>query len=147
MTRRRKLLEIAAESPASGARFVGKNWGKHDTPPKNQNPDFQWLDFTRATIFYKPDFAIEDEQELKERKSRELAETFAKNWFCKKFTVPEKMNLAKKPEPNLSKLFLKPWSQFWEPDFAKKNASQKNELCQMKIFACQNFVWKPWSRF
>jgi len=27
MLRRRKLLEIAAESPASGARFVGKNWG------------------------------------------------------------------------------------------------------------------------
>ncbi len=147
MIRRRKLLEIAAESPASGARFVGKNWGKENTLPKNQNHAFNWLDFTRAIIFYKPDFAIEDEQELKERKSRELAETFAKNWFCKKFTVPEKMNLAKKPEPNLSKLFLKPWSQFWKPDFAKKNASQKNKLCQMKTFACQNFAWKAWSQF
>jgi len=27
MIRRRKMLENAAESPASGARFVGKNWG------------------------------------------------------------------------------------------------------------------------
>ena len=101
------MLEIAAESPASGARFVGKNWGKHDTPPKNQNPDFQWLDFTRAIIFYKPDFDIEDEQELKERKSRELAETFAKNWLYEKPTLPEKINLTKKPEPHLPKLLLK----------------------------------------
>jgi hypothetical protein len=38
MKRRGKLLEIAAESPASGARFVGKNWGEQDTLPKNQNP-------------------------------------------------------------------------------------------------------------
>ena len=110
------MLGMCAESPASGARFVGKNWGKKQTPPKNQNPAFQWLDFTRTTIFYKPDFAIEDEQELKERKSRELAETFAKTWLCEKFTLPEKMNLAKKPEPNLSKLLLKtlkPISETW----------------------------------
>ena len=107
MIRRRKLLEIAVESPASGARFVGKNWGKHDTPPKNQNHAFNWLDFTRTTIFYKPDFAIETEHELEKRQSRELAETFAKNWLCPKTTLPEKINLAKKPEPNLPKLLLK----------------------------------------
>ena len=89
---------MTAESPASGARFVGKNWGTQDTPPKNQNPDFQWLDFTRATNFYKPDFVLETETDLPKCQSRELAETFAKNWLCKKFTLPEKMNLAKKPE-------------------------------------------------
>ena len=41
MLRRRKRLGIAPESPASGARFVGKNWGKQDTPPKKQNPAFR----------------------------------------------------------------------------------------------------------
>ena len=77
MLRRRKRLENAAESPASGARFVGKNWGMQDAPPKKQNLAFRWLDFTRAIIFYKPDFAIETEHELEKRQSRELAETYA----------------------------------------------------------------------
>jgi len=96
---------MTAESPASGARFVGKNWGKHDTPPKNQNPDFQWLDFTRATIFYKPDFAIEDEQELKELKSRELAETFAKNWLCQKTKLARKNEPGEKARTKLTETF------------------------------------------
>ena len=107
MIRRRKLLEIVAESPASGARFVGKNWGTQDTLPKNQNHALNWLDFTRDIIFYKPDFAAEIEYEMKERQSRELAETFAKNWLYQKPTLPEKINLAKKPESNLPKVFLR----------------------------------------
>jgi hypothetical protein len=37
----RKMLENAADSHTSGARFVGKNWGKQPTPPKNQNPAFR----------------------------------------------------------------------------------------------------------
>jgi len=44
--------------------------------------------------------------------------------------LPEKMNLAKKPEPNLLKLLPKKRSRFWEPDFAKKNASQKKRTLQ-----------------
>ena len=84
---------MCAESPASGARFVGKNWGKQDTPPKNQNPDFQWLDFTRATIFYKPDFVLENTTNLPKRQSRGLAKTYAK-----KLTLP-KTDFARKNEP------------------------------------------------
>ena len=53
-----------------------------------------WLDFTRATIFYKPDFTNETNFELQERQSRELAETFAENWLC------EKNKLARKNEPD-----------------------------------------------
>jgi len=37
MIRRVELLEIAADSPASGARFVGKNWIEPNTPNENQN--------------------------------------------------------------------------------------------------------------
>ena len=77
------MLEIAAESPASGARFVGKNWGKHDTPPKNQNPDFQWLDFTRATIFYKPDFALKMSKNWKNGKAENLLKPLLKPDFAK----------------------------------------------------------------
>ena len=53
---------------------------------------------------------------LTKTQSRELAETHAKNWLCEKFTLPEKMNLAKKPELNLPKLLLKtlkPISETW----------------------------------
>jgi len=59
MLRRRKLLEIAAESPASGARFVGKNWGKRTRRLKTKTtpltdlilhaPQF----FTSPTLFWK----------------------------------------------------------------------------------------------
>ena len=90
------MLEIAAESPASGARFVGKNWGKQHTPPKNQNPTLQWLDFTRTTIIYKPDFAVENEHGLKERQSPGLAETNAeKNELAKKFLCQKKWTWQK----------------------------------------------------
>jgi hypothetical protein len=37
MIRRRKLLEIAAESPASGARFVGQPAGLPELLPKKDN--------------------------------------------------------------------------------------------------------------
>ena len=77
-----------------------------------QNHALNWLDFTRTLIFYKPDFVLENEIDLPKRQSRELAETFAKNWLCQKWTLPEKINLAKKPEPNLPKLLLKKYSQF-----------------------------------
>jgi hypothetical protein len=40
------------------------------------------------------------------------------------------MNLAKKPEPNLSKLLLKKSSQFRKPDLVKKNTSQKKWILQ-----------------
>ena len=83
-----------------------------DSPPKNRNPVLLWLDFTRATFFYKPDFILENTFEMEECQSQELAETFAKKWLCEKLPLPEKMNLAKKPELNLSKLLLKNWSQF-----------------------------------
>jgi hypothetical protein len=108
--------------------------------PKNQNPALPWLDFTRTAIFYKPDFAIEIDHELKERQSQELAKTHAKTWLCKPWFMPEKINLAKKPEPNLPKLLLKLWSQFWRPDFAENNLCGKNELCQMKLLAYQNLT-------
>ena len=117
MIRRRKLPENATESPASGARFVGKNWGKHDTPPKNQNHAFNWLDFTRTTIFYKPDFDFGKHDWLTKTQSWELAETFAKKIdFAKSGLCQKKTNLAKKPELNLPKLFLKilkPISETW----------------------------------
>jgi hypothetical protein len=57
--------------------------------------------------------------------SRELAETFAEKLTLRKITLPEKMNLAKKPEPNLPKLSLKKCSRFQKPDFAEKSVSQK----------------------
>ena len=66
-------------------------------------PCLNWLDFTRATIFYKPDFAMGTETELKERQSRELAQTFAKNWLYEKATLPEKINLTKKARTKLAK--------------------------------------------
>jgi hypothetical protein len=73
------MLEICAESPASGARFVRCVRFEQDLPPKNQNPALRRLDFTRGIIFYKPDFANETNFELEKRQSRELAKTFAKN--------------------------------------------------------------------
>jgi hypothetical protein len=47
------------------------------------------------------------------------------------------MSLTKKPEPNLPKRLLKKCSRFQKPDFTKKSASRKNELCQTKPLACQ----------
>ena len=69
-------------------------------PPKNQNHAHNWLDFTRATNFYKPDFVLETETDLPKCQSRELAETLAENWLYKKVTLPEKASLAKKPKLN-----------------------------------------------
>ncbi len=86
------MLENAAESPASGARFVRCVRIEQDLPPKNQNPAFHWLDFTRDTNFYKPDFAIETEHELEERQIPGLAETYAE-----KLTL-RKVNFAKTNE-------------------------------------------------
>ena len=110
-------------------------------------PCLNWLDFTRATIFYKPDFAMGTETELKERQSRELAQTFAKNWLCQKVTLPEKMNLAKKPEPNLPKLLLKKSSQFRKPDLVKKNTSQKKWTLQNETVCLQKLWPKTVSQF
>ena len=67
--------------------------------------------------------------------------------LCQKVSLPEKINLAKKPEPNLLKLLLKKCSRFYESDFAENNLCHKNGLCKTKLLACQNFAWKPWSRF
>ena len=52
-----------------------------------------WLDFTRATIFYKPDFTNETNFELQERQSRGLAKTYAENWLY------QKIKHARKNEP------------------------------------------------
>ena len=52
-----------------------------------------WLDFTRAIIFYKPDFANEINFEFAERQSRELAKTYAENWLY------QKIKHARKNEP------------------------------------------------
>ena len=90
------MFGIVAESPASGARFVGKNWGKHDTPPKNQNPDFQWLDFTRDIIFYKPNFVFENETDLPKRQSQELAKTYAEKLTLRKIYFARKNEPGKK---------------------------------------------------
>ena len=162
------MLGIAPDSPASGARFVGKNWGKQDTPPKKQNPAFRWLDFTRAIIFYKPNFAIENGHDLKKRQSRELAETFAKNWLCEKATLPEQIDLTKKPEPNLLKLLLKNLeANFENLTLPKRNASQKKRTLQnetalltktwlenleanlrnLSKFDMKLFEQKPWADF
>ena len=118
-----------------------------------------WLDFTRTTIFYKPDFVLENKPDLKERQSRELAETHAKNWFCKTVTLPEKTDLAKKPNPNLSKLLLKTLKPIletwlyqrerkpWKMDFAKWNrllarisAKTLNPILETWANMTQNFL-------
>ena len=74
---------------------------------QKQEPRLLRLDFTRATIFYKPDFVFENETDLSKRQSQELSKTYAEKLTLLKITLPEKMNLAKKPEPNLPKLLLK----------------------------------------
>ena len=140
MLRRRKLLENGAESPASGARFVRWLWVMQDSFAWKQNHALNWLDFTRTLIFYKPDFVLENTTDLPNRQSRELAKTFAEYWLCEKFTLPEKINLAEKPEPNKPILLLKPWSQFWEPDLTKENASQKKQTTQNET-ACLPKLW------
>ena len=83
-------------------------------------PCLNWLDFTRATNFYKPDFILEIKTDLKKRRSREPAKTFAKNWLYKKVTMPEKTNLAKKPKPNLPKLLRKTLMPILATWFCKK---------------------------
>jgi hypothetical protein len=70
---------MCAESPASGARFVGKNWGKQDTPPKNRTLPFGDLILHAPQIFTSPTLAVETEPDLPNRQSRELARTFAEN--------------------------------------------------------------------
>ena len=104
MIRRKKLLEIFARIPSVRCTLCWQELGLKDMPPKNQNHALNWLDFTHTTIFYKPDFVLENETDLPKRQSRELAETFAKNWLCKTWFMPEKINLAKKLETNLPNL-------------------------------------------
>ena len=136
-------------------------------PPKNQNHAFNWLDFTRDIIFYKPDFAIEDEQELKERKSRELAETFAKNWLYEKPTLPEKNEPGEKTWTKLIEPLLKKCSRFWkldldqkkhkpeEADFAKWNRLFAKTLTEnlevdfsdLSKFETKLFEQKTWADF
>lgn len=86
----RKMLEKAADSRWSGARFVRCVRVAQDFIFQRQNRCFQWLDFTRAVIIYKPDFFIETNDELKKHQSWGLAKTFAKNWLREKFTLLEK---------------------------------------------------------
>ena len=106
MIRRRKLLEIAAESPASGARFVGKNCGMQDTPPKNQKHTFNWFDFTRATFFYKPDFAETKTAELPKRRAKNLQKPLLKTDFAKNYFA-RKNEPGKKARTKLTKTFAK----------------------------------------
>ena len=64
-----------------------------------------WLDFTRATIFYKPGIVLENGTDLSKRQSRGFAETFAKNWLYEKITLPEKHELGEKARTKLAKTF------------------------------------------
>ena len=63
---------------------------------------------------------METKPDLPKRQSRELAETFAKNWLYEKWTLLEKMSLARKPKPNLPKLFLKTLKPILETWFCQK---------------------------
>lgn len=55
----RKLLFEAAESHPSDARFVRWLRVVQDLFAEKQNHAFNWLDFTRTPIFYKPNFVLE----------------------------------------------------------------------------------------
>ena len=130
MLRRRKLPEIAAESPASGARFVRWLRVVQDSFAWKQNRAFcdlilhARLFFTSSTLFWELWLTYQN------ARAEDLLKPMLKNWLCEEFTLPEKRNLAEKPEPNLPMLLLKPWSQFWELDLTKENASQKKRTLQ-----------------
>ena len=88
-------------------------------------PRLLWLDFTRATIIYKPDFAIENDTDLPKRRAENLPKPSLKTDLAKNLLCQKKRTWQKKPNPNLPKLLLKKCSRFWKPDFTEKNASQK----------------------
>jgi len=54
MLRRGKLLEIAAEYPASGAGFVGQNWGKRTRRLKTKTQPFSDLILHAPQFFTSP---------------------------------------------------------------------------------------------
>ena len=121
---------MCAESPASGARFVRWLRVVQDSFAWKQNRAFcdlilhARLFFTSSTLFWELWLTYQN------ARAEDLLKPMLKNWLCEEFTVPEKRNLAEKPEPNLPMLLLKPWSQFWEPDLTKENASQKKRTLQ-----------------
>ena len=70
---------MCAESPASGARFVGKNWGKRTRRLKTKTTPLTDLILHARQFFTSLTLALENEIDLPKCQSRELSETFAKN--------------------------------------------------------------------
>ena len=93
--RRRKRLGMCAESPASGARLVRWLRVMQEPLPKNRTTPFVTWFYTRHN-YLQAWLCHWKWYRFAKTQSRELAETFAKNWPCEKFTLPEKTNLAKK---------------------------------------------------
>jgi hypothetical protein len=79
MTRRRKLLGIGAESPASDARFVGKNWGKRTRCLKTKTTPFTDLILHTPQIFTSLTFALENTTDLPKRRAENLLKPLPKN--------------------------------------------------------------------
>jgi hypothetical protein len=107
MKRRRKLLGIAAESPASGARFVGKSRGEQDTPPKNRTQPFTDLIVHAPQFFTSLTLPLKPRQNWKNAKAEDLLKPLLKTDFAKTEPCQKKTRLTKKPKPNLPKPLLK----------------------------------------
>ena len=76
--------------------------------PKTKTQPFTDLILPAPQFFTSPTLPLEIEIDLPKCQSQELAKTHAeKLTLRKKITLPEKTNLAKKPNPNLPKLLLK----------------------------------------
>ena len=84
---------MCAESPASGARFVGKNWGKRTRRLKTKATPLTDLILHAPQIFTSLTLAMETEADLQKSQSQELAKTYAE-----KLTLP-KSYFARKNKP------------------------------------------------
>jgi hypothetical protein len=89
--RRKKLLEIAAESPASGARFVSVPDLCKTRCLKTRTQLFTDLILRAPQFFTSLTLPTKTNLNLQERQSRELAETYAE-----KMTLPKKQTCQKK---------------------------------------------------
>ena len=135
------MLENGAESPASGARFVGKNWGKQDTPPKKQNHAITDLILHAPQFFTSLTFALENTTDLPKRQSQELAETYAEKMTLLKSYFAKKNKPDKKASPKLAETCAENLeANFRNLILQKETQAMKNGLCKMKPLACQNFA-------
>jgi hypothetical protein len=98
---------MTAESPASGARFVGKSRGEQDTPPKNRTQPFTDLIVHTPQFFTSLTLPLKPKQNWKNAKDQDLLKPLLKTDFAKNEPCQKKTSLTKKPEPNLPKLLLK----------------------------------------